>query len=282
MGSTRLAITGANGYLGTMLTNELSTRGYHVIALTRRPLQHGRTWWRHFDLGQPVNGPDLEDVDVLIHAAWVLRGRDEGALWRENVEGSRKLIDAATAAGVGRIVFISSMSAYFGTQQSYGLMKLAVERTVLDIGGVVIRPGLVYGDAPGGMAATLQRISQMPLWPRFRSAQLFLAHEADIAPAIALVLDAYGELGGQVIGFAHPQPVELSTILTGFSPDHRGRPCVPVPAAAVMAGLRLLEHANVDLPFRSDSLLGLVRSAQSLPGRDLLTQQGIKFRGFGE
>jgi uncharacterized protein YbjT (DUF2867 family) len=282
MGSTRLAITGATGYLGSVLTSELSTLDCDVVALTRRPPQSEETEWRHFDLRQPVESSVLRDIDVLIHAAWVLSGKDESALWRQNVVGSRKLIEAAVDAGVGRTVFISSMSAYFGTRQAYGLMKLAVERTVLDLGGVVIRPGLVYGEVPGGMAGTLQKISQLPLWPQFRSAQLFLAHQADIAPAIATVLDAYSELSGQVIGFAHPKPVDLSTILTGFSPTHRRRPCVPVPAGAVMAGLRLLEHANVRFPFRSDSLLGLVKSAQFLPGRELLTQQGIKFRSFGE
>ncbi len=60
-------------------------------------------------------------------------------------------------------------------------MKLAVERTALDLGCAVVRPGLVYGESPGGMAGTLRKISRLPLWPRFKSAKLFLAHEDDVA-----------------------------------------------------------------------------------------------------
>jgi len=47
----------------------------------------------------------------------VLSGKDTGELWQQNVVGSRRLVEAASVAGVGRIIFISSMSAYFGTRR---------------------------------------------------------------------------------------------------------------------------------------------------------------------
>jgi nucleoside-diphosphate-sugar epimerase len=276
------AITGATGYLGSVLSEHFSSQGNEVIALTRR-CPEGEPWeWRLFELGQPVDGTIFEGVDMLIHAAWVLSGKDTTDLWMQNVIGSRRLIDAAVAAGVPKIVFISSMSAFFGTRQTYGLMKLAVERTVLDAGGIVIRPGLVYGESPGGMAATLRRISHLPIWPRFRSARLFLAHDEDIAPAMTAVCEGYHDLSGQIIGFAHPQSLDLSSILMGLSPTNRRRRAVPVPAGLVMTALRLLERVGVPFPFRSDSLLGLVESADFLPGQDRLLERDIKFRGLGE
>jgi nucleoside-diphosphate-sugar epimerase len=278
MASSVVAITGATGYLGSVLSDYLSSQGQHVVALTRRQPERTDSEWRQFDLGQPVDGSVFRGVDALIHAAWVLSGKDTPELWEHNVAGSRRLIEAAVTAGVQKIVFISSMSAYFGTRQTYGLMKLAVERTALDLGCVVIRPGLVYGDSPGGMAGTLQKISRLPLWPRFRSAKLFLAHEGDIAPAMATVLERYDDLSGEVVGFANPRPLGLSSILTGLSPAHTRRPSVPVPAGLVMAGLRLLEKANVKFPFRSDSLLGLVEGAEFLPGEQLLAERGVEFR----
>jgi nucleoside-diphosphate-sugar epimerase len=281
MVSSGVAITGATGYLGSVLSNHLSSQGHQVIALTRRPPKGAVENWRHFDLGMPLNDSAFEGVDALIHAAWVLSGKDTSDLWRQNVVGSRRLIEAAVAAGVEKVVFVSSMSAYFGTKQTYGLMKLAVERTALDLGCIVIRPGLVYGESPGGMAGTLSRISGLPLWPRFRSARLFLAHEEDIARATATVLETYDELAGQIIGFDNPQPLDLSSILTGLSADHQRRRSVPVPAGFVMAALRLLERAKVKFPFRSDSLLGLVKSADFLPGQELLAERDVEFRGLG-
>ena len=174
------------------------------------------------------------------------------------------------------------MSAYFGTRQTYGLMKLAVERTALDLGCAVVRPGLVYGESPGGMAGTLRKISRLPLWPRFKSAKLFLAHEDDVAQAIARVVDHYDELSGEVMGLANPQSVDLPAIFAGLSPELKRRRNLPVPAVPVMAVLRLLEGAGIPFPFRSDSLLlGLIASADLLPGRERLLEQGVEFRSLG-
>lgn len=280
MVSSRVAITGATGYLGSVLSDRFSSRGDEVVALTRRRPERAVSEWRHFELDRPVDGTLFQDVDALVHAAWVLSGKDTSQLWHENVIGSRRLLEAAVAAGVQKVVFVSSMSAYFGTRQTYGLMKLAVERTALDLGCVVVRPGLVYGETPGGMAGTLRKISRLPLWPRFGSAKLFLAHQDDLAQAITRVIDHYDELSGEVIGLAHPQSLDLSSILAGLSPEHKRRPSLPVPAGLVMAVLRLLERAGVRFPFRSDSLLGLIESTDLLPGQEYLTQHGVEFRSL--
>jgi nucleoside-diphosphate-sugar epimerase len=282
MTSSRVAITGATGYLGSVLSDHFSSRGDEVVALTRRRPGHPVSEWRQFELGRPVDATIFQDVDALIHAAWVLSGKDTTQLWRENVIGSRRLLEAAVNAGVQKVVFVSSMSAYFGTRQTYGLMKLAVERTALDLGCVVVRPGLVYGDSPGGMAGTLRKVSRLPLWPRFKSAKLFLAHEDDVAQAIATAVDHYDELSGEIIGLANPQSLDLVSILAGLSGEHTSRPSLPVPAAPVMATLRLLEGAGVPFPFRSDSLLGLIESTDSLPGQKHLVQQGVEFRSLGD
>jgi nucleoside-diphosphate-sugar epimerase len=281
MTSDRIAITGATGYLGSVLSQHLSRRGDEVVALTRRRPERAVSEWRHFELGGPLDGAIFQDVNTLIHAAWVLSGKDTSQLWRENVIGSRRLIETAVTAGVQKVVFVSSMSAYFGTRQTYGLMKLAVERTALDMGCVVVRPGLVYGESPGGMAGTLRKISRLPLWPRFKSAELFLAHEDDVAHAIATVIEHYDELSGQVVGLANSRPVDLPSIFAGLSAEHQRRPSLPVPAGPVMAALRLLELAGVPFPFRSDSLLGLIEAADVLPGQDCLVRHGVEFRSVG-
>jgi nucleoside-diphosphate-sugar epimerase len=279
--ASRVAITGATGYLGSVLADHFSNRGEEVVALTRRRPERAVSDWRHFELDQPVDETTFQGVNTLIHAAWVLSGKDTSELWRENVIGSRRLIEAAVAAGVQKVVFVSSMSAYFGTRQTYGLMKLAVERTALDLGCAVVRPGLVYGESPGGMGGTLRKISRLPLWPNFKSAKLFLAHEDDVAQAIATIIDHYDELSGEAMGLANAQSVDLPSIFAGLSPEHKRRLSLPVPAVLVMAVLRLLESAGVPFPFRSDSLLGLIESADLLPGQERLARQGVEFRSLG-
>jgi hypothetical protein len=58
-------------------------------------------------------------------------------------------------AGVRRLVFISTISAFDGCRSFYGKGKLEVERITHSLGGWVIRPGLLYGEKPGGMLGRL-------------------------------------------------------------------------------------------------------------------------------
>src|ERR1700686_1328361 len=107
----------------------------------------------------------LDGVDVLIHCAYdmTLRSRDD--IWRVNVDGTRKLLDAAVRSDVRLSIVLSSMSAYEGTAQLYGLSKLDIERDAAQVGAVCVRPGLVYGPTAGGMAGALGKLTALPLIP---------------------------------------------------------------------------------------------------------------------
>ncbi len=109
---------------------------------------------RAFELGDAYAKDSFAGVNCLVHSAWDLKETNPRRNWEINVEGSKRLVAAALDDGVDRIIFVSSMSAYFGTKQEYGLAKLAVERTVLEAQQIVVRPGLVYGGASGGMSLT--------------------------------------------------------------------------------------------------------------------------------
>lgn len=282
MSRERVAVTGATGYLGSLFSSAFRDAGHDVVALTRSQPSDRNMTWRRFELGETPDVELFDGVDVLVHSAWDLGNSSASDAWQRNVVGSRRLINAAHDAGVKKVIFISSMSAYTGTTQTYGLMKLAVERTALDLHDVVVRPGLVYGDDAGGMAGTLRKIAGLPVWPRFGHAKLFLAHADDVASALVRIAEDYDRFAGQIIGLAHPERADLPTILTSVSKDARTKTSLPVPSTLVMSGLRVVEKARVPLPFRSDSLLGLIKATDVLPGQDLLGAAGISFRGLAK
>ena len=62
--------------------------------------------------------------------------------------------------------------------------------------------------------------------------------------------------------------------------DHRPR-TFSVPWQIVYGLLRSGEYLRLRLPFRADSLLGVVHAAPSLVGADQLIRLGITLRGFG-
>lgn len=190
------------------------------------------------------------------------------------------MLEAALDGGVSRVIFVSSMSAYFGTKQDYGLMKLAVERAFLEANQVVVRPGLVYGGAQGGMALTLAKLARLPVIPVFRGAQQFTLHIDDFLSAMATLVRA-DEAPSSLIGLAHELPTSFQEIMLSFAPEaDKPAKTVAVPWHALLGLLRVAERLRVPLPVRSDSLLGLVRPATFVPGLDVAAQIGLSFRPF--
>jgi len=276
-----VGVTGSNGYLGRSLVAALRAEHIDVVEFRRvAPDVTGNATVRELDLSEPMDGRVFEGVSCLVHAAWDLRETDPRRAWERNVEGSKRLLETALDAGVERFIFVSSMSAYFGTKQDYGLMKLAVERAVLESSQVVVRPGLVYGAQSGGMASTLAKLARLPVIPVFRGAQQFTLHIDDFLGAMVALVRA-DELPSSVIGLAHEPPTSFKEIMLTLAPSESGASkTLAVPWRPLLELLRIAERLRFRLPVRSDSLLGLVRPAPGVPGRDVAAQLGLSFRPF--
>lgn len=277
----RVGVTGSNGYLGASLAAALRSEKIDVIEYRRVTTDVSRTAKvRELDLAKPMDASMFDGVTCLVHAAWDLRETDPRLSWERNVEGSKRLLEAALHAGVERAIFVSSMSAYFGTTQAYGLMKLAVERAFLEAGQVVVRPGLVYGPTSGGMAATLAKLARLPVIPVFRGAHQFTLHLDDFLAAMVVLVRAKA-VPSSVIGLAHEPPTSFTEIMRSLAPDGgASSKTFVVPWHPLLWTLRVAERFGVALPVRSDSLLGLVRPAPSVPGRHVATLLGLSFRPY--
>jgi nucleoside-diphosphate-sugar epimerase len=278
---TLIGVTGSTGYLGSSLVGALRGQSVDVVEY-RRTVPDGDATGsiRQLDLSQPVDSTVFKGVTCLVHAAWDLVETDPRRAWELNVLGSKRVIESALNAGVRRVIFVSSMSAYFGTKQDYGLMKLAVERTVLEADQIVVRPGLVYGAQSGGMAQTLTKLARLPIIPVFRGAQQFTLHIDDFLSAMSTLVTAK-VVPSAVIGLANESPTSFKQIMLSLTPAaNSSAKTVVVPWPALLALLRVGERLHVPLPVRSDSLLGLVRPAPSVPGRDVAAKIGLSFRPY--
>ncbi len=276
----RVAITGATGYVGSLLQRRFEAAGSSVVALVRsgRGATASR---RHYDIAEPPAPDLLGDVDVLVHCAWDLSLVDPDAVWSVNVAGTERLLDLARRSGLQRIVFISSMSAYEGTTQLYGRSKLAGERAAFDNGAAVVRLGLVYGPGWGGMAGSLRRMVELPVTPLVGAkSRQFTVHEDDVVEAVVRVVDA-PSVPAVALGIANPDPVRFRVLLEDIAAAVGATPrFVPVPWQLLYAGLRAGQALRLPLPFRPDSLLGLVRSAPDVPNMEEVEALGIKLRPF--
>lgn len=117
MAGTTIAVTGASGLLGQRLLPLLDASGAvdRIVGLdVRDPARRTRKLEFHcVDIATAELKPLLEGVDVVVHLAAVVGCiPDEGLMARVNIGGTRRILEAASAAGVRKIVRASSASVY--------------------------------------------------------------------------------------------------------------------------------------------------------------------------
>lgn len=236
------------------------------------------------DLAMPITAQAAEalrSADALIHTAYDMSLTSSADIWRVNVEGTRRLLKAAKDAAVGRIIVLSSMSAFEGTTQLYGRAKLDIEAMTTESGGLAIRPGLVYSERAGGMAGAMRKLTSLPIVPVIAGgAGVYTVWEQDLMRVIALLVSA-ATLEPGTISVAHPSRVPLADLMRAFAAQE-GRRCrfIPVPWQLIYWLLRSGEYMRLHLPFRADSLLGLIHTSPGLAGGEQLARLGVTLHAF--
>jgi hypothetical protein len=111
-------------------------------------------------------------------------------------------------------------------------------------------------------------------------AQQYPLCDADLLETV-MTLATTTNFPAEVLGVASPDPVSFRTLLETFAAQQGRRPrFVPVPWQVLYWSLRAAERLPISLPFRADSLLGLVRPAPYVPGLDRLADLGLHPRPF--
>ncbi len=171
----RCLVTGGAGYLGSALVRRLRQTGCQVRSLDLRPHAHpdGVETLTGDLCDVQVLGQACADIDSVFHAAALIdissvyRRKQRDLVYRVNVEGTRRVLEAARQAGVRTFVHTSTGNTVmdrvlverdettpYGTRirDLYGLTKIAAEKLVLaadDPAGMrccALRPGGLWGE----------------------------------------------------------------------------------------------------------------------------------------
>ena len=273
--SQTVLVTGATGLAGANICKRLTDRGDHVRALARAgadtaPLE---------ELGVEVVAGDVSDADdvrkaaagcdVAIHSAALLGGasQDLADFMAVNVNGTKHVLDAAEALGLGRVVAVST-GTFFDTSTGvaredapvstepssdpYTITKMlafqdAMARAEAGRDVVTAHPGAIFGPSPVAsnalgrtsfnrvlMSALRQRIERYLTFP------VSWVFADDIARGCILALDK-GVAGERYM--LDGQPEDIVSIATACN-----RICE-------LAGL---DHRVVDVPPSDDPELAQV------------------------
>ena len=266
----RVFVTGATGFVMGAVARALRARGDAVTALVRDPSRAGSLAALGCELvaGDVVHPataiPDLHRADALVHGAAIyeigVTPERRRAMEDTNVTGTRRMLDAARAAGVARIVYVSTIAAFGNTHgavvseghrptspptSAYEDTKRRAHDIALDAAKsgapvVIVQPGQVYGpNDHSAVGANFRAIAEGRLRYRaFEDLGLNLVHVDDLADGILRALDRgrAGEcyvLGGEIatLGDAY----RAVATATG-----RGLPPLVLPSALARVAGRLI------------------------------------------
>ena len=259
---TRVLITGATGFVGQTLIPHLLSHGYHVRAALRRPAPVPAAVEPALvgELGPTTEWLQaLAGVDLVVHLAARVHvmgetGPEAAAHYhRTNVEGTRRLAEAAAAAGVRRFLLMSSVKALGegghaplteatppAPTDPYGCSKLGAEVALAQAAGtamswVVFRPPLVYGPGVGANFLKLLRLSRsgLPLPLAAIDNRRSLVFAGNLADAVCRALDHPGAANRRFL--VHDGAALAVPELIRRLAHHFGRPArlFPVPPAVL-------------------------------------------------
>jgi nucleoside-diphosphate-sugar epimerase len=282
-----IALTGATGFIGQYLLEEMPKRGYRIRALLRRPasMPVDASSAVIGDLTRPQNmSAALEGVDAVIHSAGLahaMSGVPENDYRLINTEATVRLARAARRAGAKRFVFLSSIRAQCGPTadtvlteaveprptDAYGRSKLAAERGLadLDLDWVSLRAVLIYGPGVKGNMAQLIKLARSPLPLPLASltARRSLLALENLAAAIETVLATPGTLQ-RVFVAADPQALTIGEMIAALRSGLDRRPNVfPFPPAVLAILFRAAGRDEI-YPRLSGSLVADATALTSL------------------
>src|SRR5215212_1036229 len=114
----RVVVVGASGNVGTSVLTSLSAEPAvdSIVGIARRVpdgVDFPKTEWVSADIVSDDLVPLFRGADAVVHLAWLIQpSRDPAMLRSVNVDGSGRVFRAAGEAGVGALVYASSVGAY--------------------------------------------------------------------------------------------------------------------------------------------------------------------------
>jgi dihydroflavonol-4-reductase len=218
----KVLVTGANGFLGSHLAEELLRRGHRVRGLVRRTSD--LRWLKDLDLelvyGEVTDpatlDPAVRKVDVVYHVAGVTDARSGEIYLRVNHQGTVNLLEACarTEPGLSRFVLMSSQAAAGPSPEGrllreedpcrpvseYGRSKLMAEQAASRFMDrwpiVIVRPPAIYGPRDVDFL-TYFRILKRHLRPLlgFGERRLSICHVRDVVRGTILAGESGASAG---------------------------------------------------------------------------------------
>jgi NADH dehydrogenase len=274
-------VTGGTGLVGKSAVDHLLARGHTVRLFAIDATDVAAEWPegvepRDGDVGSDKSVQGVaEGCDAVLHVIGIV-AEDPPKLTFDaiNVEGTRRIVHEAEAAGVRRFVYVSSLGADTG-ESDYHRSKLAGEEIARQFRGswTICRPGNVYGPGDEVISLMLKIVRASPVIPVMGDGEQEFQPiwVEDLGEALAVAVERE-DLGGQLLELAGTERTTTNDLvdrfaqITGTSPRR-----LPIPEWLAGAGAKSAEALGVSLPIKADQIT-MLQEGNVISGQNALTE----------
>ncbi len=283
-----ILVTGATGYIGRHLVNQLVAQGERPRCLVRDPnraatiLPADKVDFVHGDTTQPsLIKAAVQGIDTIIHTAFITADRKalSSHYYEEtNVHGTSNLIAAAKDAGVQRIIELSGLGTKPDKPGTYMEGRFLAEKMLIDSGlnWTIIRPSVLFGKDASFIKGLVDLLRTAPVAPLIGGGKTEFQpiYVEDVVTVIMKVLEDPTRTNGHIYTIGGPEYYSFSQIydLLLHAMGTR-RPKIYAPTPLVGIGAAVMEAVLPKPP--------LTKAAMTLFSYDNITDLNAVERDFG-
>ncbi len=244
---SRLAlVTGATGFIGSRLVQELIAHGFRIRALVRPTSQTELLAQQGCELfvGDVVQDPEsvcqaVQGCDLVFHLAAETHAVRSSELIDRNLRGVKSVLAAMEQSNVMRLIYVSSLAAVgpstatepqteaadYRPVSCYGKSKAACEQAAFELADQlsisIVRPPIVLGEGDHNGLAMFQSIDQLRLHfvPGFSKRMYSVIHVDDLARSLVAV----AQRGQSIQRIGDQQGIYFAAADEAFSFSQLGR-----------------------------------------------------------
>ena len=290
--SAKLVLTGAAGLVGQNLAVELEARGYsNVVAIDKHEYNLGILQQLHpgvrcvlADLAEPGAWEnEFEGAACVVQLHAQITGKHSDLFLRNNIDATRRVLDAMRVHAVPYLVHISSSVVVSVADDDYTNTKKAQEKLVVESGvrHCMLRPTLMFGWFDPKHLGWLSRfMAKTPIFPipgdgKYMRQPLY---ERDFCRCIAVCIEREPE-GDiyDIVGDTRVDYVDIIRTIKRVKGLHTW--IVHIPYGVFRFLLKLYALFSRKPPFTADQLKALT-AGDDFSGVDTRTVFGVKQTPF--